>query len=144
MRLRLFVDANVIVSAVLTGGPARSLLFAAEQDRLETITSGYVLAEVENAIVTKLRRPAEVLSGALARMRLVVCKEASDRAVAQAHQLVRDPKDAAVLAAAWGASVDALVTGDKDLLEATADLRIRVLRTTEALALLSDRALREG
>jgi putative PIN family toxin of toxin-antitoxin system len=137
-RLKLFLDANVLVSGVLFDGPERRLLAAAESRSYEAVTSADVLAEVERAIVTKLRRPPELLAGVLDGVGLEVCVAASDEAVRKAARSLRDPKDAAVLAAAWAAGADALVTGDKDFLEAEHDLRLRVLRTSEALDLLRE------
>jgi predicted nucleic acid-binding protein len=95
-----------------------------------------VLSECARVLATKLQAPLEVVEEALAGLPVVTMSEPKDAAVAEARAVVRDAGDAPVLAAAWQAGVDALVTGDKDLHAAQQD-RVRVLRTNEALALVA-------
>jgi uncharacterized protein len=136
-RLRLFIDANVLVSAAMFTGPEHRLL--AETSRSSTcvaVVSEYALREVRRVLQDKFGLVAEAVEDALATMALAECAEPALQAIEAAGRLLRDPRDAPILAAAWEAGVDALVTGDRDFLEAQADLRIRVLRTADALALL--------
>jgi putative PIN family toxin of toxin-antitoxin system len=113
--LKVFLDTNVVVSAVATRGLCADLLHL-------------ILAEQElglgEAVLTELR---EVL-----RSKIGVSRETTEEleAFLRGHaQVVRagdavratglDPADTAVLAETVAAAAEVLVTGDRDLLEAT-------------------------
>jgi len=114
-------------------GPERWLLRLAARGDVTLLVSPYVLSESARVLSTKFATPHDVVAGSLAALPVGVVSEPEDVAVAEARIAVRHPEDAPVLAAAWSAETDALVTGDKDLHAAQQD-RIRVVRTAEALA----------
>jgi len=128
--VRLVLDTNVVVSALLWGGTPERLIALAGEGAVELLTSAALLAELEGL----LGRPK--LAGQLER------KGSSAQDVfaryAELAQLIdappidearlRDPDDAAVLACARAGRVDAIVSGDADL---------QVLRTYDGIPVLS-------
>jgi len=53
--VRLFLDANIIVSGIAFSGAESDLLLLAEQGVYEAVTSEYVMAQVERVLLGKLR-----------------------------------------------------------------------------------------
>ena len=136
--LRLFLDSNILVSAAAYAGRERALLAHTEAGHVVAITTQHVLAEAVRVLTAKFGFSRERVDRFLTSVPFEVCRPPALRLIRQALALLRDPDDAPILAAAWEAGADALVTGDKDFLEAETDLRLRVLRTAEALELLGE------
>jgi len=132
-RPRLFLDTNTLVSAMAFRGPERWLLRYAKRGDVVALVSRYVLTECAHVLAAKLATPHGVITESIAGLPVYVVPEPQGDIVSAAAALLRDPDDAPVLAAAWLAGADALVTGDKDLHTAKQD-RVRVIRTAEALA----------
>lgn len=110
--MKVFIDANVLVSAFATTSVCTELLILIRQ-RHQLVFSVQVLDELERALLKKFKVPAA--SVALYRTRLEA------RALIQADpkaspKRCRDLKDDAILQAALDADADWLVTGDADLL----------------------------
>lgn len=117
--MRIVVDTNVVVSALLWGGPPRAVLTAAREQRITLYTSAPLIAELEDVLSRdKLARrfaaigrtPVDALDRYLALVRFVT------PAVLEAA-ISRDPDDDQVLATAIAANADLIVSGDRDLLD---------------------------
>lgn len=111
--MRIFLDTNVIVSAVATRGLCADVLHVvvAEHDLLVGKT---VLKELRRVLRQKLRLPTATvneLDAFLRRHSTIVSKQAP-LAVS-----LRDADDEAVLAEAVAGGADILVSGDRDLLQ---------------------------
>ena len=111
--MRIFLDTNVIVSAVATRGLCADVLHVvvAEHDLLVGKT---VLKELRRVLRQKLRLPTATvneLDAFLRRHSTIVSKQAP-LAVS-----LRDANDEAVLAEAVAGGADILVSGDRDLLQ---------------------------
>jgi uncharacterized protein len=113
--LRVVVDTNVWVSGIIApDSPPGAVLEAVRRGRIEAVASWDLAAE----IIDVLRRPR-------LRRYAVTERDLEDVLVLLAPLLpavdveieVRDPDDAAVVAAAVAAEADAIVTGDQDLLD---------------------------
>jgi putative PIN family toxin of toxin-antitoxin system len=131
--VRLFLDANIIVSGIAFSGAESDLLLLAEQGVYEAVTSEYVIAQVERVLLGKLRLSEPLVRAAMAALPVRVVGEPEAGLVEQAETVLRDPTDAPVLAAALSADVEGLVTGDKDLHELEGSAPLRVLRTGDAI-----------
>lgn len=113
--LKLVVDVNVLISWLI-GRKLAGIDPALSSERFVLVMSPGYLAELEDVIARPhLRRyfTLERAEEAMMRLRdsaLILDREPSIRSVC------RDPKDDFLLAIAWAASADILVTGDKDLL----------------------------
>lgn len=116
---RVVVDANVLASA-LAGhpeSPSRRLLEALTADRIEAVLCNRILRELDRA----LQRPYFA-----ARVAVLERQQADAVLRAAADMLpdpvappavVRDPRDDYLVALARAAQVDAIITGDRDLLD---------------------------
>lgn len=137
--MRLVLDTNVVVSALVFGGTPLRLLQAAADGQALLFTSPVLLAELRDV----LARPH--LAGPLAGKRSTV-----DQAIASYGELAlhvsppfapraveRDPGDDHVIACALAARADAIVSGDRDLLDLGQYQGIAILAAADALARLA-------
>jgi len=110
--VRVLLDTNVLVSAILFGGLPRELLRRALRGDFAVVTSAHLMREFEEVLRDRFGVAAAVAQAARAEYELLatlVQPEALPR-------IVRDADDDQVLAAAAAGYCDALVTGDRDLL----------------------------
>ena len=116
--MRVVLDTNTVVSALLWGGTPYALIAAATEERIELYSSSALLEEL-----------VDVLSRAKFAPRLERAQRTVAQLIEQYHGLVElvepasvvptvpnDPDDDQVLAAALAAQVDLIVSGDADLL----------------------------
>lgn len=64
MKLRVVIDSNVYVSAIVFGGTPRSVLTLAELGRFEIFTSAPIRQEVERTLEQKFEWPREKIDRA--------------------------------------------------------------------------------
>jgi len=111
---RVVLDTNVLVSALLFGGiPARVTRLAIEGHILSA-TSPALLAELHGVLLAKFLFPstiAEVIVMEWKTVSVVV------EPTVEVSVIVSDPADNRVLECAVGAHADAIVSGDRHLLE---------------------------
>ncbi len=111
--MRVFLDTNVLVSALSTQGLCWELLniIAAEQ---ELLIDERVLAEFEHIQTGKFGMQATMLESAVKNLRELACVTSGDTTLAEIE--VDDPDDGPILAAALAEGAEYFVTGDKMLL----------------------------
>jgi putative PIN family toxin of toxin-antitoxin system len=115
--VRLVLDTNVVISALLWGGTPERLIVLAGDGAIELITSHALLAELERLLgrpklAAQLERKGLSAQEVLARY--VELAQVIDASPIEEARL-RDPDDAAVLACALAGHVNAIVSGDADL-----------------------------
>lgn len=110
--MRVLLDANVLLSAILFGGIPRRILEAAIDGRLRLVTSRQLLEGFEEILEEKFgfSKAAAVET----RSELEVLADLVEPI--EIPQVCRDPDDDHVLAAAAAGEADVIVTGDRDLL----------------------------
>ncbi|MCA1695199.1 MAG: putative toxin-antitoxin system toxin component, PIN family [Actinobacteria bacterium] len=110
--MRVLLDTNVLVSAILFGGVPRQLLEAALTGDLDLITSQPLLAELETVLTRKFEFPSSMTSSIRAEL------EALSEVVEPIpiKRVTRTVADDVVLATAVAGAAEVLVTGDKELL----------------------------
>ncbi|MFD3005850.1 PIN domain-containing protein [Thermus tengchongensis] len=108
--MRLFLDANVLFAAAWQEGRARSLFLLAQRAGVHLLTSAHALEEARRNLSLKRPETLRVLEELSLKVERV--PEAPIRLVRQALKEGLPPKDAPILAAAWAAKADLLVTGD--------------------------------
>ena len=133
--LRLFVDANTLISALAFDGNEAQLFAYARLGVGELITIEHVREEVRDT----LREPRLGLSPrdrgdalALLARYVIVLDDPSPEEMVRGRGRVRDPKDTPVLLGFEQSGCDHLVTGDRDL----RGLVPKAISTKRALALL--------
>jgi predicted nucleic acid-binding protein len=110
--LKLFLDANVVFSAVHhEQGRAQTLLALARHRDCELLTSRHALDEAQRNLALKSHGFEQRLAAALDAILLVA--EAPPLLLDWARAEGLPPKDAPVLAAAVHANADLFVTGDR-------------------------------
>lgn len=112
--MRVVLDTNVILSALLNPGKARSLILELAVHNHQIILSEYIFQEIETVLKRNKFRHTKVNSKLLRMLRLStrLVPIAPEHSSAQ----VREPKDHPILQTAEAAGADYLITGDKDLL----------------------------
>ncbi len=123
--MKLFLNTNVLVSALTTRGLCAEL-FAAGLNSHELAICHAVLHELQRILADKFKLPAPVVAGYLALLQ--------ERAeLVESHAPLPespDPDDAPILACALEAKADMFVTGDKALLD---------MKTLEEMPIVSPR-----
>jgi putative PIN family toxin of toxin-antitoxin system len=144
--LRLVLDTNVVLSALLWEGRPGELLDLAAGDAVRLFTSEHLIEELRNSLA-KPRLATRLLATGLtpdehaanyAAMTAVIEPSALKAPVA------RDRDDDHVLGCARGAAANAIVTGDDDLLSLGAWEAVAIMRVTECLAVVAELGRRVG
>lgn len=125
--MRVLLDTNVLISAILFRGLPRSLLDRAIRGELDLVTSPVLLDELEKILTDRFQVPSELAR--LARSELEILAEAV--VPDDVPAVSRDPDDDQVLAAAIVGEVEAIVTGDRDLLVLESHRGIAILSPAE-------------
>lgn len=127
--MRIFLDTNVVVSALSTRGICSDILriIVSEYDLLLSET---VLRELRRVLSGKFGVPADAVAEAEQFLR--------EEAAAVVHGgrpqpevTLRDPDDVAIVEEAVAANADLLVTGDRDLLDVAAQMPVIVVSPRE-------------
>ena len=121
--MRIFLDTNVLVSAMATRGICADVLRVVIADHVLFI-SETVLDELSRVLRGKLKVPRATVEAAevFLRRQGIVIRQAPPLGIA-----VRDCDDVAVLEEAVGGQASVLVTGDRDLLEVAGAVPIRIV-----------------
>ena len=137
--MKLVVDTNVLIAGSLWQGPSARLLSAALEGRAQIFLSLSLLLEFREVLdrpqfVKRLGNTGETAETIVTRFRSS-CFEAVPAELLPPASL-RDRDDLHVLACAVGGGVDAIVSGDKDLLAIKSFEGIPIISPTDALARL--------
>lgn len=110
--MRVFLDANVVVSAFATRGLCADVMRDVLAHHL-LVASADLFREVEKALREKLRVPEDVAGDAVGLLRefAVLVEPAGE-----VDLPISDPADRSLIAAALEGGADLFVTGDRELL----------------------------
>jgi len=137
--LRVFLDTNVLASAVATRGLCADVLQVTLADH-ELIVGEKVLSELHRVLMRKFRATTELADETDEFLR----REAEVIGRAPHLQLtVRDADDVAILEQAVAGAADVLVTGDRDLLDMKSEVAVRILSPRAFWDLLREAAADE-
>lgn len=120
---RVLVDTSVLISAIVFGGPPRSVLELGLRGRTRLVTSRYLLGELERVLVSRFHfspEAAREVGTELESASLLVDPT-------EVPRVSRDRADDEVLAAAHVGQARWVVTGDQDLLALITYKRIAIL-----------------
>ena len=120
--MRVFLDTNVLVSAFASRGICADLLRHVLVEH-HLVTGEIVLTELKRTLLKRIKVPPNVVADIerLLRDHEVVAKPRRHLDLG-----LRDPDNEWIVASAVAGKADALVTGDRDILETTVRLPIRV------------------
>lgn len=114
--MKIMLDTNVLISAMIFGGKAGSLLSLLFDSQHELYVSDYVDAEFKEKLDLKWPDKAGKVYNLYHTMDIHFCESTTE----QLGDL-RDKKDIPVLSDALYHGMDIIVTGDNDFLEADID-----------------------
>lgn len=134
--MRLVLDTNIVVSALIWGSTPYKLLQAATDGGVELFSSPMLLAELNRVLarehlssrLAKQASSAEQAIGFYGELAISVSPLVTPRAVP------RDADDDQVIAAALAAGADLVVSGDADLLSLGSFEGIAIVTASAALA----------
>jgi putative PIN family toxin of toxin-antitoxin system len=132
--VRVVLDTNVVVSALVYGGNPRQILQAAIAGTIDVPVSESLIQELQEV----LRRPqfglsAQYVRNAIAELTTIAQWETPDQ---HHHVVEEDPADDLVLDCAVAAEADYLVTGDKHLLRLGRLGRVEIVTLQDFVGIL--------
>jgi uncharacterized protein len=137
--MRVVLDTNTIISGLFWGGVPWQVYRAAFAEHYILLTTDAMIDELKDVLnrpkfapsLAVFKRSAdEILTEYLEIAELVTAAEIPT-------DVVRDPKDRAVLACAVGGNANCIISGDKDLLVLRTYQNISILTATPFLSQLS-------
>lgn len=111
--MKILLDTNVLISALVFGGKTRSVLLRLMGTEHKIYVSDYVVGEFAEKIHLKWPDKADALMKVFYDLPVQFCKSSE-----KLQGTLRDKKDIPVLSDALYHGVDVILTGDKDFLEA--------------------------
>ena len=111
--LRVFIDANILISGLCFDGPPRRLLLAAHNRQIALILAEYVIREAEAVITKKMPDRKADFKDLIELLPFESISLPSKMMVLRHRKYVTRDEDAAVLASAVLADADYVVSGDK-------------------------------
>ena len=134
--MRVVADTNIVVSGLMWRGNPRRILDAARAGDLTLVTTGALLAELEDVLGRE--KFAERLAAAGVAIRDLVLGYAALASVIESAEIepvvLVDPDDDAVIACAVAGNSEVIVSGDSDLLDLNQYRGIRIITAAELVA----------
>lgn len=111
--MKIMLDTNVLISALVFGGQAGKLLNLLFDSEHDLYVSDYVDREFKEKLEVKWADKAEIVYNLYRKLDIHFC-ESTDKRLGN----LRDEKDIPVLSDAIYHNIDLILSGDKDFLEA--------------------------
>jgi uncharacterized protein len=133
--LRVAVDTNVLVSAIIDNGKHRSLLLKLLQEHT-VILSPMILAELADVIIREKFAITDSEVNRFLSSLTKISKIIQDKP--RFKIIIEDPDDDVILNTAYNGKADYIITGDKDLLTWKKFKSIKILDVPELLEVLRE------
>jgi putative PIN family toxin of toxin-antitoxin system len=140
--MRIVADTNTVISGLLWQGTPRRLINACQARKITLITSPALLAELAEVLVRD-KFASRILRAKLSAKDLLEDDAAITSVIepiALPEPVSRDPDDDQVIACAVTARVDAIVSGDADLLALKSYQDIPILTAQQAIDRIESRS----
>lgn len=123
--LKVVVDTNIFISALIFKGPARDFIYKLIRQDLLIVISDYIIAEVNEVLQREKFHEKQILYSLwnLIQKDVEVIKIKSKITTT----ILRDPKDHPILQTAIKSRAEFIITGDDDLLSLKSWENIRVI-----------------
>jgi len=113
-KLKVLLDTSVVITALNSStGASAAILSYSKMGRLILVTTPYIINETEEVIKRKFPKLQPLFDQLKSGGSLGVTEDPSLDNISRAAQIISDPKDAPILAAAIAQQVDYLVTLDR-------------------------------
>ena len=134
--LRIFIDANVLISALVFDGNELKILFECLEKGHRLVISDHVEEEIFRTMLEKFPEHSKLFHEfiELADFEIVPKKDYINKL--DDYDIVRDKHDRHVLACAVVAKCGYIITGDKDLLDLKSIENVNILNSRDALNIL--------
>ena len=113
---RVFIDTNILLSGLAFDGNQARVLDRGLKHEILLVLCDRVLLEARSTGVRKFPRILTSLEDFLDEAACEFVSRPEESLIERARSLVRDPKDAEILASILASNPDVALTGDKDLL----------------------------
>lgn len=127
--VRIVLDTNVLISAIVFGGKPREILEMVKNKELSGVISPVLVAELEEILSKKIKYPKERVLQVEKKMKKILRVVRPVKSI----KVARDDDDNRVLETAIEGRCAYVVTGDKDLLDLKNYRGVRILTPTEFL-----------
>ena len=134
--MRAVFDTNVLVAAFVTEGMCSKLLMRGRKKQFHLIACPVILQEFEHVLIKKFSATRNEVRSALQIFSEAIHSVVRPSPLGQS--VCRDPDDDAILACAFEARADYLVTGDMDLVELKIFKGIRIVTPRDFELLFND------
>lgn len=139
--MRLVLDTNVVVSAVLGSSAPTRLIELAAESAVDLVTSRALLAELAEVLDREhISRRLESKHRSVLDVLALYEALAESIVPASIARAATDPDDDAVLACALAASADLIISGDRQLRNLKSFHRIPILSPADALVAITPQA----
>ena len=139
--LKIVLDTNVWISALLWGGKPAAIIKAAEENKVSILISEEIVGEISQVLtypkIEKIYRSSLRRQDLIEQvLKIVTFVKASNKLeVIQAH-----PADNKFLECAIAAKADYVISGDKHLLQIAAYKKLKILSVNDFLQLIKRNA----
>ncbi len=137
--LRVMVDTNVIISGIVFFGNERKLLNAIYINQATLLLTEYIEKETRIVFDEKFPGREKVFSSLIDLLNVERTPLPPKQLVEEAKLIIRDPKDAIILASAIISKPDLFVSGDLDFHTSKVKVWVHTVHTKEALALIKQK-----
>jgi uncharacterized protein len=125
--MRIVLDTNVLIAALITRGVCRDLLEHCVQ-RHQIVVSDFILNELHENLKNKFHFDQPDIEEAI---RLFSAEMQVVSPVLMKEPVCRDPQDEMILATAIAGNAECIITGDQDLLVLEQYSAVKILRPGE-------------
>lgn len=136
MPLRIVLDTNVLVSALISPGSSRSFVLQLIFKNIEIMISDYIISEMEEVLARYKFRDKKIYKSLWQKIKSnsIIIEVGF---ILSSGTYLRDPKDQPILQTAEKGKAEFIITGDEDLLVLKQWRRIKIVRMRDLSKLYS-------